>query len=87
MIRTFKENTLPKKRVATKEDYDMMYHIFVNCKLTFREAADYRYKCSKDDIKYDMNLIDQWYNESLQALEKRKKVKRQFKHNKCNNRN
>ncbi|PKY52098.1 hypothetical protein RhiirA4_469514 [Rhizophagus irregularis] len=63
MIRTFKEDTLPRKRAATKEDYDIMYYIFVNCKLTFIEAANYRYKCSRDDIEYDMNLIDQWYNE------------------------
>ncbi|PKC55677.1 hypothetical protein RhiirA1_475199 [Rhizophagus irregularis] len=58
IIQAFKEDTLPKKRVATKEDYDMIYHIFINCKLTFTEAADYRYKCSRNDIEYDMNLID-----------------------------
>ncbi|PKY58490.1 hypothetical protein RhiirA4_429748 [Rhizophagus irregularis] len=86
MIRTFKEDTLPKKKVAMKEDYDMMYHIFVNCKLTATEAVDYRYKCSRNDIEYDMNIIDQWYNESLQALERRKEIKRQFKRDKCNNR-
>ncbi|CAG8734813.1 20794_t:CDS:2, partial [Rhizophagus irregularis] len=66
MIQAFKEDTFPKKKVATKEYYDMMYHIFINCKLTATEAADYKYKCSKNDIEYDMNLIDQWYNESLQ---------------------
>ncbi|CAB4383904.1 unnamed protein product [Rhizophagus irregularis] len=76
MIRAFKEDTFPKKKVATKEYYDMMYHIFINCKLTVTEAADYKYKCSKNDIEYDMNLIDQWYNESLQALERCKEVKR-----------
>ncbi|PKY39971.1 hypothetical protein RhiirA4_453267 [Rhizophagus irregularis] len=40
----------------------------------------------RDDIEYDMNLIDQWYNKSLQVLEKRKEVKRQSKHDKRNNR-
>ena len=52
-----------------------MYNIFVICKLTATETADYRYKCSRDDIEYDMNLIDQWYNKSLQALERCKEVK------------
>ncbi|GET56359.1 hypothetical protein GLOIN_2v1780145 [Rhizophagus irregularis DAOM 181602=DAOM 197198] len=33
------------------------------------KAADHKYKC-KNDIVYDMNLIDQWYNELLQALER-----------------
>jgi predicted Zn-dependent peptidase len=82
---TFDEDTLPKKKVATKEDYDMMYHIFINCKLTATEAADYRYKCSRNDIEYNMNFINQWYNESLQALERHKKIKRQSKRDKCNN--
>ncbi|GET56057.1 hypothetical protein GLOIN_2v1780145 [Rhizophagus irregularis DAOM 181602=DAOM 197198] len=66
---TFKEDTLPKRRIATKEDYNMMYHIFINCKLTATKAVNYKYKCSRNDIEYDMNLIDQWYNKSLQALE------------------
>ena len=52
---------------------------------TDTEAADYRYKCSRDDILYDMDVIDQWYNESLQALERRKETKRQSKRNKRNN--
>ncbi|RGB25555.1 hypothetical protein C1646_771544 [Rhizophagus diaphanus] len=65
------EDTLLNKKVVTKEDYDMMYYIFVNCKLTAAtKAVDYKYKCSRNDIKYDMNLIDQWYNESLQVLER-----------------
>ncbi|CAB4443126.1 unnamed protein product [Rhizophagus irregularis] len=86
IIRAFKEDTLPKKKVATKEDYDIMYHIFVNCKLTVTEAADYRYKCSRNNIEYNMNIIDQWYNESLQALKRHKEVKRQSRHDKRNNR-
>uniref|UniRef100_U9T024 Uncharacterized protein n=1 Tax=Rhizophagus irregularis (strain DAOM 181602 / DAOM 197198 / MUCL 43194) TaxID=747089 RepID=U9T024_RHIID len=24
------KDTLPKRRIATKEDYNMMYHIFIN---------------------------------------------------------
>ncbi|CAB4443024.1 unnamed protein product [Rhizophagus irregularis] len=86
IIRAFKKDTLPKKKVATKEDYDIMYHIFVNCKLTVTEAADYRYKCSRNNIEYNMNIIDQWYNESLQALKRHKEVKRQSRHDKRNNR-
>ncbi|PKY57824.1 hypothetical protein RhiirA4_479191 [Rhizophagus irregularis] len=82
MIRAFKEDTLSKKKVATKENYDMMYHIFVNCKLTATKAADYRYKCSRNDIEYDMNIIDHWYNESLQVLKRRKEIKRQSRRDK-----
>ncbi|PKY49043.1 hypothetical protein RhiirA4_464852 [Rhizophagus irregularis] len=55
LIRTFKEDTLSQKKIATKEDYDMMHHIFTKCNLLVAEAADHRYKCSKDDIVYDMN--------------------------------
>ncbi|PKY60796.1 hypothetical protein RhiirA4_484938 [Rhizophagus irregularis] len=77
MIRAFKEDTLPQRKIATKEDYDMMHHIFTKCNLSVAEAADHRYRCSRDDIVYDMNFIDQWYNESLQAIDKRKEVKRQ----------
>ncbi|CAB4402312.1 unnamed protein product [Rhizophagus irregularis] len=86
MIRAFKEDTLPKRKIATKEDYDMMYHIFTKCNLSMVEAADQKYQCSRNDIVYDMNLIDQWYNESLQAIERRKEVKRQSKHDKRNGR-
>ncbi|PKY47064.1 hypothetical protein RhiirA4_462135 [Rhizophagus irregularis] len=59
MIRAFKEDTLPKKKIATKEDYDMMHHIFTKCNLSVAEAADHKYKCSRYDIVYDMKLIDQ----------------------------
>ncbi|PKY47945.1 hypothetical protein RhiirA4_463359 [Rhizophagus irregularis] len=45
MIQAFKEDIFPKKRMVTKEDYDIMYHIFINYKLTVTEAADYKYKC------------------------------------------
>ncbi|CAB4423255.1 unnamed protein product [Rhizophagus irregularis] len=86
MIRAFKEDTLPQKKVATKEDYDMIYHIFTKCTLSVAEAADLRYKCSRNDIVYDMNLIDQWHNESLQQMERRKEVKRQSRRNKRNGR-
>ncbi|CAB4438793.1 unnamed protein product [Rhizophagus irregularis] len=52
------------------EDDFAMIQVFKEDTLPKKEVANYRYKCSKDDIKYNMNLIDQWYNESLQALEK-----------------
>ncbi|PKY60136.1 hypothetical protein RhiirA4_430903 [Rhizophagus irregularis] len=58
MIRAFKEDTLPQKKIATKEDYDMMHHINTKCNLSVAEAADHRYRCSRDNIVYDMNLID-----------------------------
>ncbi|POG81024.1 hypothetical protein GLOIN_2v1763630 [Rhizophagus irregularis DAOM 181602=DAOM 197198] len=48
LIRAFKkDSTLSKKKIATKEDYNMIHHIFT---------------------KY------QWYNELLQAIERRKEV-------------
>ncbi|CAB4429540.1 unnamed protein product [Rhizophagus irregularis] len=60
MIRAFKEDNLPKKKIATKEDYDIIYHIFTKCTLSVAEAADFiKYKCGRNDIVYDMNLIDQ----------------------------
>ncbi|PKY46581.1 hypothetical protein RhiirA4_461475 [Rhizophagus irregularis] len=40
MIRAFKEDTLPKRKIATKEDYDMMHHIFTKCNLSMVEAAE-----------------------------------------------
>ncbi|PKC57441.1 hypothetical protein RhiirA1_472497 [Rhizophagus irregularis] len=83
LIHAFKEdNTLSKKKMATKEDYDIIHHIFTKCNLSVAEAADHRYKCSRYDIIYDINLIDQWYNKLLQAIERCKEVKCQSRRDK-----